>query len=331
MGLLRIRGTIDLEQFWPEGEADADTSKVKVTVGEGSFQYAADGQNFANTGVYFGAVARGTGSKEVIDKKNRITVRLQGVDAPELHYKAAPLRKNPPVSDAKRKKFNAENKNRRQYWAETATVALADKLLDYPHPVDCYVVSLVETPGDAIDTYGRFVGNIFVGANFRTDINLWLSEQGWAYPTFYWSMTKDEIKAYLKAIPDAQQKGRIWKAYSTDISKFDAKLLFRPHGPKNPAKDKGKVLMPKIFRRQVAYRVQKKVGIVSGDFKTYLDKKIDYCFLTSEFLDQGTAAPMRRLSEFVKGKQFKLKPHEVVFKEDPSVLVDKNNKKIEKF
>ena len=40
-GLLRVRGTIDLDQFWPTGSSDADTSKIKVTVGKDSFAYHA--------------------------------------------------------------------------------------------------------------------------------------------------------------------------------------------------------------------------------------------------------------------------------------------------
>jgi hypothetical protein len=29
-GMLRIRGTIDLSQFWPSGQSDADTTKIKA-------------------------------------------------------------------------------------------------------------------------------------------------------------------------------------------------------------------------------------------------------------------------------------------------------------
>jgi len=45
-GLLRIRGSIDLVQFWPDGSSDADTSKIKVTIDDKSFAYAADGVHF---------------------------------------------------------------------------------------------------------------------------------------------------------------------------------------------------------------------------------------------------------------------------------------------
>jgi hypothetical protein len=32
-GLLKVAGSIDLNQFWPQGESDADTTKILVTVG----------------------------------------------------------------------------------------------------------------------------------------------------------------------------------------------------------------------------------------------------------------------------------------------------------
>ncbi len=332
-GILRVMGTIDLDQFWPDGDSDADTSKVKVTVGSNSFAFAADGKTFRKTNAYFGAFARGASRKEVIDSQGRITVRLQGIDAPELHYRAAALKRSSGVSDAKREKFNLENRfPRRQYWAETATVALAEKLDSYGSPVKCQVISLVDRPFEVIDTYGRFVANIRVGTGYKTDVNLWLAEQGWAYPTFYSSMEPEEIQSYLDILSKAKAKGRIWKDYSADTGKFDAKMLFRPHGPIAASKDKGKVLMPKIFRRQVSYRIQKKVGVFSGSFTNYLKANNDPCFTTDEFLKQGEhTAPVRSLHDFMKGNKFTVKPHEIVFREKYSNLVDENGKTIDKF
>ena len=45
MGTLRIKGTIELNQFWPLGSSDADTTKMKLIVGEDSFQFKATGEN----------------------------------------------------------------------------------------------------------------------------------------------------------------------------------------------------------------------------------------------------------------------------------------------
>lgn len=334
-GVLRIHGSIDLDQFWPDGESDADTSKIKVTVGDDAFTFSADGKSFRPTMAFVGASVRGTSSKPVIDKKNRVTVRLQGIDAPELHYRAGALsKKRTDVTAAKRNAYNAENKiQRRQFWAETATVALAKKLAGYgAQSVPCRVVSLVDHPYEVIDTYGRFVGNICVGDKFKTDVNIWLAKEGWVYPTFYSSMTKEEIETLLRTMPMAKAKKRLWSAYSTDGTKFNRKLVFRRTGPVEPAKDKGPVIMPKLFRRQVAYRMQKSAGLAEGTLAEFLKANPDACYDTDAFLEQGIhTAPERKLHEFVKGNKIQIKPHELVFKEKFSTLVNGQGKIIENF
>jgi endonuclease YncB( thermonuclease family) len=333
-GVLRIKGTIDLEQFWPGGESDADTTKIKVKVGSKSFSFAPDGKNFKVTSAFVGAFVRGA-SKAAVIRKDRITVRLQGIDAPELHYRAGPIpRKNKQVSDKKRETFNGLNKvQRRQYWGETATVALANKLSAFgAGSIQCQMYSLVDHPHEVIDTYGRFVGNICVGSKFHTDINLWLAEQGWVYPTYYSSMSTDEIAALDAAGKKGKAKKRTWKDYSTAVGKFDKKLVYRPHGAVDEANDKGPVLMPKLFRRQVAYRMQKAARIAVGTFAEFLSKSPDYCFRTDEFVEQSvhTAQP-HMLHQFIKGTQFTLQPQELVFKEKFSTLVDGKGKVVEDF
>ena len=127
--------------------------------------------------------AGGASKKPVIDAQSRVTVRLQGIDAPELHYKAPALRKSrSEVTATKRAAYNAENKTeRRQYWGETATLALAEKLPTYgAGEIRCAVYSFVDHPYELMDTYGRVVGNLHVGKRLGLDINRWLTEQGFA-------------------------------------------------------------------------------------------------------------------------------------------------------
>ena len=335
VGLLRIKGSIDLEQFWPDGSSDADTSKVIVDVAKDGFSYAADGKKFKATRVFNNAFVKGAKKAPLINAKRQITVRLQGVDAPELHYRAAALKSSSAISDKKRAAFNEANRpNRRQYWAETATVALAKKLQAFgKQSIKCEVYSYVDQPRELPDTYGRVVGNICVGKGFKTDINLWLVSEGWAFPTFYSSMSNDEIEAFLKAHAKGKTKKRTLRSYSHKLNKFDAKLLFRGEGVDiEAAADKGDVIMPKLYRRQVAYQMQRKAKVFSGTFRDYLEANADRCFRTSEFLKEGvhTAASVM-LHDFVKGATFGLQPHEVVFKEKFSTLVDSKGKEIVKF
>jgi endonuclease YncB( thermonuclease family) len=331
MGILRVRGTIDITQFWPAGSSDADTTKVKVTVGTGSFAYAENGRTFKVTNVFDDARVVGK-SREPVIKNNKITVRLQGIDAPELHYRAGALPRSDAISDEQRRQFNQLNRTeRRQHWAESATLALKNKLARIgDSEIECEVLSLVDHPYELVDTYGRVVANIRVGRRADLDINLWLAEEGWVVPTFYSSMTEAEIQALLAAMRKGKRKGRVVTAITGDTGAFDDSLVYRPHG--QPEDDKGPVLMPKLFRRQVAYQLQKRAGIVGGSFKAFLTASPDYCFTIDDFLETTVhSATPRTLDEFLEGHTFTPAPHELVFKEKFSSVVDARGHRIEEF
>lgn len=330
--LLKIDGRIEIGQFWPGGSSDADTTKIQLLVEPGAFSYDVDGQGFRRTDVFEGAEARGTGRKTVISAARKVTVRLQGVDAPELHYRAGALKQSAEISPDERAAFNALNKKeRRQFLGETATVALAEFLSTLGSgSIPCQFYSFVDAPGDAIDTYGRFVGNIMVGAGFLTDLNLWLTEQGWVFPTFYASMDKAEIRLFLEAMAKGKAKGRVWASYNRDTRKFDPDLVYRGAGAAiNAAADAGPVLMPKIFRRLLAFSFEKGAGIRDGSFKTYLKERRDECFALQDFLEQGPhAASVTTLDRFMTGTRFRPEPQELVFREKPSSLFDANGVRI---
>jgi endonuclease YncB( thermonuclease family) len=333
VGLLRISGEIDLKQFWPEGSSDADTTKIKVTVGPDAFRFAASQKQFRTTRAFDDAYARGKSRKKLIDANSRITVRLQGIDAPELHFNAPALPRNrKDVSEAERASFNELNRpERRQYLAESATVALARKLRQYGgEAIPCTVLSFVDHPYEVVDTYGRFVGNIEVGK--ETDVNVWLAAEGWCYPTFYSSMLNEEIEILLKAAKKAGRK-RVWKHYSAKTARFEAKLLYRkPPAEIDAASDEGPILMPKLYRRQVAWKMEKGARIFQGNFRTFLERSPDECFALDDFLKAGPhSAVTTYLHAFLSGTTFKAKPQDIVFKEKFSDVVDAKGKRIEEF
>lgn len=337
VGLVRISGNIDIDQFWPAGDSDADTAKVEVAVD--GIAFAPDGVNFRPTTALVGAFVRGTGTRPVIDNRNRVKVRLQGIDAPELHFKAPPLdrREFPDLPEDKRDAYKKANKKeRRQYWAETATHALGEKFGTFAQDtVPCIVVSFVDTPSELVDTYGRVVGDIRIGDNFNLDINTWLIEEGWAYPSFYSSMRPDEIEVFLAAMKTGKEKKRLWDHYDRDIRRFDPNMFYRGRGAGlDPAADVGPVLMPKLFRRQVSFEVQKAAGLVTGDFWAFLanQRRPDECYKTDEFLAEGLhAAPTYKLFQFIEADRCTVEPHELVFKEKFSIVVDAAGKEIESF
>lgn len=333
MGLVVVEGTIDITQFWPGGESDGDTTKVLV----GRVAYAADEDpgSAKTTRIFEGAKVRGKGTKEAIDKKGRITVRWQATDTTELHYRAlAEVKKGDPDAEAKRAAFKAVSKNFRQRLAETATVRLHEKLQSLAGGADvipCRVTTFVAAPNEVFDTYGRFIGDIIVGSGTGAEVNLnrWMLENGWAFPTFYASMRDTEIEACLAAVKQAKGKG-LWRHYSQDVGTFDWDLVYDKL-PFDAKADAGPVVMPKVYRRSVAYHTNKKAKLITGRFESYLAAKDppETYMRTDDFLSDGiTAAPHRPFSELFKNGKFAAKPQDLVFSESPSQLVDANGKKI---
>jgi endonuclease YncB( thermonuclease family) len=344
MGTLRIHGTIDIMQFWPFGASDADTTKIELIVGKDSFEYKRDTEKtFLKTNAFEDAISKGQGSKAVINTSKKtgiqtITVRLQGVDAPELHYRAAPLKKSTGVSDSDRKVFNDTNKERRQCFAESSTFALANHLKKYVDGkglIQAVFETNVDHPFEVVDTYGRFVGNIMVSDG--QDINVWLVENGWGLPAFYTSMSTDEIQIFLAAWKKGKsKKGTPSTNVSYDGNKFDWNLEYIRPSSEIQFKigdDKGKSLMPKIFRRQTSWMVSKKAGVISSkmNFQTYLKGAPDQLILLDDFLKNGVhSSRVLNLHEFITPKNIMNKgADELVFKEKPGTLVNSKGKKIE--
>lgn len=235
MGLLRVKDTIDIRQFWPSGTSDADTVKVKVNATAGTFAYRSDSSSsFKKTRVFDKSVVFSPqGRKPPIDKKGYITVRLQGIDAPELHYRPANLTKSNHVTDDKRAAYKNLNHEYRQHFGETATVKLRELLSTVKKQlVPCEVITRVEQPTDVFDVYARFIGDIIVSIKGKpVNINHWLVANGWALPAFYVSMTPEEINTLLQIYQKAKKgKTRTVGNYQSRVNAFDASLVMRPVG-----------------------------------------------------------------------------------------------------
>ncbi len=333
MGILKIEGTIDLAQFWPTGSSDADTTKLEIAVSAGSFMFAADSKTFVRTDVLDEAVSIGKAAKAIVTN-GKVTIRLQGIDAPELHYRAAPLKAGAKgVTPAKRKTFNELNRQEhRQNWGESATLALAKRLATaaVDGKIACTVQSNVDAPSDLVDVYGRVVADVFITGD-PLSLNRWLVQNGWAVPTFYSSMTADEIQVLLADMKKGKTKKRVISDIVKKVPKFDAKLVYRPPSTKpKPARDGGPLLMPKLFRRQEAYELQKAAKIITGNFKTYLEDNPDQVFLTDEFLDVSIhSAQEFFLDMFITpGGKIEVGPEELVFKEKPAFVQGADGKKL---
>jgi hypothetical protein len=97
---LQINGHIQVAQFWPDGESDADTTKLLVSVGQDSFKVKMPTSDVhVPTPAFDACLPAGREETDgsvkqdkLINAKGHITVRLQRVDAPELHIAPGPIK-----------------------------------------------------------------------------------------------------------------------------------------------------------------------------------------------------------------------------------------------
>src|SRR5690348_15150900 len=90
MGLLIISGVLSVKQFWPGGRSDADTATLELRANK-PFVLVNNVGTRKSTSVFDNAESVGKfGAKPVIKATKsgvrHVTIRLQGLDAPELHY-----------------------------------------------------------------------------------------------------------------------------------------------------------------------------------------------------------------------------------------------------
>jgi endonuclease YncB( thermonuclease family) len=328
-GLLEVTGTIDLGQFWPSGRSDADTTTLVLKVGADPIRFRKHpGAPLQPTHVFDDAIVKGRIRKPPI-KNGHVTIRLQGIDAPELHYEPTALSKTEKqsLSAAKVNDYHLLVHPYRQLLGATSTKALHDFLAGVGKTTfDGRVITQVDAPNEVFDTYGRLVGDIEIAMNGApVNLNHWLAEQGWAFPTYYSSMTNDEINAVNALAQSARSDKRgVWKFLSKTVGAFDFDLR---EPKKNElsvlATDRGPVLFPKLYRRFTTWSARKKAKVSQQTFQAFLEAGSDGCFETADFLANGVhSATHRTFDEFIKsGKTIEFEPGGLVFTEAKSKLV----------
>lgn len=304
-GLLVVKGTIDVSQFWPEHQSDGDTVHVLVSH-EGGFKFSPNGDHatLKVTHVFDSPLVIGAAATTV--SQGIVTVRSQHIDAPELHY--------------------AGSKNFRQYFGETAATQL-DTLITGAgkQPVQCEVRTAVDHPHEVFDTYGRLIGDIILHPNSEKEINVnhWMVQNGWAFPTFYNSASVDEIEEVLQHATEAKTKG-VWPHLTSDLDHPDLSHVFRPGALPNPQADIGPVLIPKLFRRLVAWQKAHASGHFPGALVDYLAAQTDPWVKTSDFLQNPNIEPAAKNLAVLVDDQgcFEPGPGDLVFFEKPSTVAD---------
>ena len=335
MGLLRVTGTIEVKQFWPQGTSDADTAVILVGVdAQDAFKFQeTPGGAFRTTHAFEGAMVHGKqGPKAPIDDKGRIRVRLQGIDAPELHYQPSPLGRKlkESLSQSKIDAYKALTHKYRQPWAESSTFALLGLVSQVGRPViDCEVTSIVAEPTDVFDTYGRLVGDIWIRiGGARKNINQWLVREGWVFPAFYDSMKANGINTIRRAYASGKKKGRVAASLAAKVVTLDFNLVYRSGKGLDftSGDDQGAVLFPKVYRRLVTWSAQKKAGITTKTFKAHVAAGADKYHRLADFLaDEKNATQYPLDTVLGSAGKCNLKPEATVFIEEANSLLKKDN------
>ncbi len=318
-GLLQLKGTIDIQQFWPENMSDGDT--VTVVPDPDGFEFTPDpnhNEPARVTHIFDNAVCKGSDTRKVIHN-GKVTIRLEHADCAELHYSV-------PVKGTK---------NFRQFTAETATTSLHSLIAaSRGRPVPCKVRTTVDHPNNVFDTYGRMIGNIFIYPDGQEmNVNHWLIENGWAFPAFYNAASAEEINTVLQLAEESRKAKRgAWACLSNKLHDPDFSLLFRPHSVPDAAGDLGPLVFPKLFRRQVLWHMKTVVGEFTGSFVHFLEKQKDEWVRLADYLENPHAKPSSRtrdLSRLVdEHGVFTAGAADIVFVEKPSTLQDAKGRRI---
>jgi endonuclease YncB( thermonuclease family) len=339
-GMLTFTGSIDLNQFWPQNvksgntaDSDADTVKVKINSKSVQFKSAAGKiqmTDFISKSGFFHNVKSAGGKKtlkfkSVIDSKGNIDMRLQGIDAPELHYMTQ-INKNPLY---------------RQHMGETSTIQLFKFLKSHSKgkdTIDCEVFTQVDEPNDVFDKFGRCVGDIRIKDKDgkMVNVNQWLVENGWAYPAYYNSMTGDEIKVLDNLANEAMAKKlNIWKFFSQKMTALDKTLTHSKKDGKyfEKADRKPPILFPKLFRRLWTFEIQDQNIFSTDGYQKFLAaQKSDRCCRKIDFLKSGFPKKAPLIASFLSTNgSINFKPADIIFKEAGTTLMNSKHKKITSF
>jgi endonuclease YncB( thermonuclease family) len=152
-----MQGSIALAQFWPTGRSDADTTKMVLAVSPGAIEFRKNSSTpFHPTHVFDQAVVKGRTRKAPI-RNGQVTIRLQGIDATELHYQPSPLSptEKKGLSAAKLNAYHLVTHSYRQFLGATATKALRDFLASAGQgAMSCHVFTQSTNPTKSLTPTG---------------------------------------------------------------------------------------------------------------------------------------------------------------------------------
>ena len=236
-----------------------DYSKSKTLKPDGKTIHLFDPLLLANGQVHhpkegmFFVWVTGASKPKVIEIKasggrNYATVRLEGIDAPEVHYRSHAF--NTAVK-GKKVDFPVDSKSgndeRSQPLWKPATEHLVNTLQASGH-------TLVLLDREVVDHQGRAMGYVFTSnaiAEKGPSVTLELVKRGLVFP-FPFESAGDMIAPLLDAAKSAKAQGLgVWKNYEHKPLTFKSSYSAPKHwvDEESAAQQKGKLNLPCVFRR----------------------------------------------------------------------------------
>lgn len=281
MSKLIVDGTVFIKQFWPSGNSDADTVQLTIekSPNKENFKFVTGKKEAFYKDFYD---TPGTNDKPYIKYEGQvrqyISVRVDGIDATELHYKFFDTTTlDPKILNSKFVELNKPNY--RQSFSKKATYFLTKLLEKYADPKTNSVKARYEfdckKPTDAIDKYGRFVGKVLIQnekGEYKINIAEELLKQGLVFPTFYCGHTKSFMNRTMKLWEDSKKDVLICHintSFRKDMLKFDYALQEYDNTVFG-CNDNNYVNLPKFYRRWTLYNILKDSGNMTLSWKDYL-------------------------------------------------------------
>lgn len=359
MGQVEIRGKVDIFQYWPNGASDVDT--LQFVPDMPTAEYVSDGKRvpvaafFQNGGNFqedenkpgqerFRSIIRSSGGKF-------LSVRLQGIDAPETHY-ASNFREGMFTGDYGQwlAKQVTRKKSHRQPYGKLCTDLFASGLRtslgigpfnpDSPEfLVEARLTILADSINGAVDVYGRVIGYVtLIGNGQEIVLNDHALANGFAFCSFYGSMAIDEMQRltglYMGHGTGEARKSQLRDNLSDQLLDFEPELWTTASMRENDRDDnrsgsfRSRCFDPKIFRRCVDWVGRREALGESIGLLDYIRSNDEEVVFLSDFVAaDGNWARSRKFamgSLIARDGGFLYDPGEVVFEARPVIVVDRN-------
>ncbi|TIW68546.1 MAG: hypothetical protein E5V60_04515 [Mesorhizobium sp.] len=357
MGFVDILGTVDIFQYWPHGPSDVDTLKFNPDLA--SAQYFANGTTtsvgaFFERGGTFQPDDNNPGEEKfrsILRKAGGVSlsVRLQGIDAPETHY-SPNYREGMFDGDYAKwvAKHIARQKSYRQPYGKLCTDFFANGLrallgvgsFNSATPevlVPAKVRILADGINGAVDVYGRVIGYVtLIGNGQEIVLNDYALSQGFAFCSFYGSMAIDEMRRLTELFAahgaSGAPRSQLRSNVSNQLRDFEPELWTTKSMRDTDRDENGadafrsRCFDPKLFRRCVDWIGRKEALGESTALLDYMRSNDEEIVLLSDFVaakgDWNKSRKFAMGSLIAKDGAFSYKNGEVVFKSRPVEIVN---------